>query len=150
MYIQPQTYLYNLKHTCIYTLNIHIHTHTQVVKKTSEKCSIPVVSFIPEAAAAAKKAVPQQAVTLATAAAPVVPQNVNANVAEMKIAKLKKELSWVKRERLLQKETAPVAAKRAAPVALEEAVQHEQARVNALRAQIAELQQEKASLTDRL
>jgi hypothetical protein len=126
------------------------YIYAQVVRKTSEKCSIPVVSFIPEASA--KKPAPQQPVTLATAA-PVVPKNVDANAAEMKIAKLKKELSWVKRERLLQKETtpnAPVAAKRAAPVALEQAVQHEQARVNALKAQIAALQQEKASLTDRL
>jgi hypothetical protein len=143
-----------LTHTHTHTLSLslshtHTRTHSQVVRKTAEKCSIPVTNFIPDAAV--QKPAPQQSSTLALQP-PAVPQNVNANAAEAKISKLKKELAWVKRERLLQKQTqtqAPV-MKRAAPAALEEAVQHEQARVNALKAQIAALQQEKASLTDRL
>lgn len=142
-----------------------------VVKKVSEKCEVPVSDFIPDASKPAEEAGSEPVAPAAAASAPS--QSLSSRQekddasdggnAREKIAKLKKQLAWVKRERLLKKESASTSAPASPKAAWDKgsssgskaAAQHgavakEQAKVNQLKATIAALQQEKAKLTGTL
>lgn len=129
-----------------------------VVKSTSEKCQVPVESFIPDSTKAAAK---PAAMKMASASSGAEEQSSTSEAAGgaalggdagAKIAKLKSQLAWVKRERLLKQESTKPGARAAwdGGNKIRAAVAKEQTKVDMLKATIAALQQEKARLTDTL
>jgi len=125
-----------------------------VVRKTADKCKLPVESFIPDSALA-QEAPPAAKGGDAKLSAPDAGGAPEAKAAggsggAAKIAKLKSELAWVRRERLLKKESKAAGPARGGKGAIRKAVEKEARHVSSLRAEIAALQQEKARLTGTL